>query len=676
MTQRHFTWTCSVVITYTEEYTHFRGVKKKGVGHMSDEIRPIEGFSPMRPMSPYYGGADLTVPGQGQGIKPVQGIPSSAQGQELAYATEPVFTTAPSPEAPALSPEQRLPHIMKMLDDPAYHKEFCQQFGDYLNEMNPNQSLMPPGTEGAMKMPMGGGGLPMIPGLGGQQGLQDKDSKDRWNESALSDALKKNGLDDGFNLSGSVEDQISQLNNALSQLESRKSELESLIQKLEAEIAQLESQLQELETEKRNIESQKQQKSQEMNQAKQEQQKLQNQKAQLKSEESQLQGQKQSLTTQIQTLGTQITQMTAQIAGLRASAATMHAEAAVLLANPFTAAAGAAMEAQAMALEAQITALEAQKAALQAQKQQAECQLQQVEAQLQQNQSRQAQVDQQLQVVDNKIQKLQSEIAELDQKLQQIDQKIADAKQQITDKKKELADRKSELAQVKLNIARGKQKQQELSAQEKNKNQEQAPGGFGNPLSMLGGMGGGKPPGMEAKDELEQKAKDVASPGGIIDMNAQKPNPDQKITQLGQSPDQEQVGQVLEEVAAKYGVPPDVMKAMAWNDSKFDTNKQSADGEARGAIQVASDLNPDYDVARGNRNPSYNLEYGGSKLKSLFERSGDWKIATSQFYGRDNAGAAMGAQVMAMAASRPWDTTGNQANPTTTASRGNQPRRG
>jgi predicted nucleic acid-binding Zn-ribbon protein len=644
---------------------------------MSDEIRPIEGFSPMRPMSPYYGGADLT-PATGQGMKPVQAIPSGAQGQEIAYATEPVFTTAPSPQMPTAATEQSLPHIMKLLDDPAYHKEFCQQFQEYLNKMNPNESLMPPGTEGAMKMPMGGGGLPMIPGLGGQKGLQN--DKDKYNESALDKLLKESGLDDGLNLSGSLDDQISQVNNALSQFESRKSELESLIQKLEAEISQLESQLEELESEKRDIENQKRQKDQEMNQARQEQQKLQNQKSQLKSEESQLQGQKQSLTTQIQTLGTQITQMTAQIAGLRASAATMHAEAAALLANPFTAAAGAALEAQAMALEAQATALEAQKAALQVQKQQAECQLQQVEAQLQQNQQKQGQVDQQLQAVDSKIQKLQSEIAELEQKLQQVDQKIADAKQQLTDKKKELADRKAELAQVKIKIARVKQKSQELTtakqSQDKQAQGGQLPlgGGFGNPLSMPGG--GGAPPGMENKDELREKAKDVLSPGGVIDMSGRKPNPDQQITQLGQNPPKEQVEQALEEVASKYGIPPEIMKAVAWNDSGFDANTRSADGEVRGAVQVAAGLNPDYDVARGNRNPAYNLEYGGSKLRSLYERSGDWKIATSNLYGKDNAGAAMGAQVMAMAANRPWDTMNNPASGQSTASRGNQQRRG
>ncbi len=89
---------------------------------------------------------------------------------------------------------------------------------------------------------------------------------------------------------------------------------------------------------------------------------------------------------------------------------------------------------------------------------------------------------------------------------------------------------------------------------------------------------------------------------------------------------------------------------------------QDPDSEAKGAIHVAPNLNPDYDVARGNQNPAYNIEFGARKLRDTYEKTQDWKIATSQFYGKDGPAAAMGAQVMAMAAQRPWETgaTGSQ----------------
>jgi len=624
---------------------------------MSEDIRPLEGFSPMRQMGPHYGGnAPGVGPSQGigQGIRPVEGLPGTAPEPELAFNQEPQFTTAPSMQPPG-APEARLPHIMKLLEDPRYHNEFCTQFKEYIDQMNPDQKLMPPGTEGGMKMPGGGGGIPMIPGLGGGNNAQSADNAMDGSKAGQS------ALDD-LNLTGSIEDRISQLQTALEQLEGQKSQLEGQIQQLEAEVQQLEAQLQELETQKKEIENQKLQKQQELNQAKQEQQKLQTQKQQLKAEESQLNGQKQQLNGQITTLGTQITQLTAQIGATRAQAGALHAQAAALLSNPYTAVAGAALEAQAVALDAQATAMEVQKNQLQMQKQQAECQLQQVEAQLQQNLSKQSQVDQQLQVVGNKVQKLEQEVAQLDQKLQQAEQKVAETRDRLNEKKKTLADKKAELAQVKLKIAKVKQKQQEHQAyknkQEGNSMGQEGQGaGFGNPLSLLSAMGIGKPPQPGAVG-TDGKPKELAeSPGGPLNMRAGKPDAEQGITRHGPNPNKEQVGSMCEEVGARYGVPPEVMKAMAWNDSRFNAQARGEDG-SKGAIHIDAGRNPDYDVARGNSDPAYNLEFGGYKMREHFERTSDWKMAADSFYGRDNPGQAMGSQIMALAASRPWEGSG------------------
>ncbi len=302
--------------------------------------------------------------------------------------------------------------------------------------------------------------------------------------------------------------------------------------------------------------------------------------------------------------------------------------------------------------------MEVQKNQLQMQKQQAECQLQQVEAQLGQNLSKQSQVDQQLSTVNNKVQKLEQEVAQLDSKLQSMEQKVSETRDKLNEKKKTLADKKAELAQVKLKIAKVKQKQQEHTAYKNNQGQEPGKaqeGGLGNLLGLMGAMG--KPP-MPGTVGQEGKPRDeVASAGGPINMRTGKPNADQAITQYGPNPNKEQMGSMCDEVAAKYGIPPEVMKAVAWNDSRFNANARGSDG-SKGAIHISAGQNPDYDVARGNRDPAYNLDYGGYKMREQFERTSDWKMAADGFYGKDNPGQAMGSQIMALASSRPWEGSG------------------
>lgn len=637
---------------------------------MSDEITPIAGFGQMRPMSPYYGGADLTTPIPGEGITPAGPLTGYAQqGSQVAMGEQiPAFETAPSPEvAAAGSP---LPsRLQNLLENPATHQQFCSEFHDYIKQMYP-ESMMP--LDGADKPPKMGGGLPSLP-------AGTFNSSVYGNQAASQSSNVPNYATAGFDelsLSGSLDDRISQLQNAIQGLEGKSSQIEAEIQQLETLIQDLQNQLQQLETEKREIETQKQQKQQELNQAQQEQQKLQQQKQDLTSQQSMLNNHKQMLSSQIQALTGQIASLTTQISTLKASAASMHAQAAALLANPYTAAAGAAMEAGAMEMDAQAAVLEGQKIALQAQKQQAECQLQQVEAQLQQIATQLQQVESQLQTVGSKISQIQNAIAELDRKLQEMDQKIAQLNDQLNEKKRELADKKAELAQIKLKIGRAKELLQmySIDKEQREKGARSINGGgepdgaarLMDPLSLLGGLGalGGTPMGYTGKNRTaaaddETRAKEALTaefPGGTIDMRAQSPDPTREVSQYGTEANTQQVEQMLEQVASKYGIPADVMKAVAWNDSKFNVKSQSSDGDVRGAVHVAPKLNPDYDVARGNQNPAYNLEFSARKLRNHFEKTQDWKMATSSFYGKDAPALAMGAQVMAFSTQRPWET--------------------
>lgn len=658
---------------------------------MSDEIRPIEGFSSMRPISPYYGGADLTVP-SGVFQQPSSGAPYPVEPQipEFAYESSPVAGAVAGPQGSAAavpSPDARLSHVMKMLDDPKYHREFCSQFQDYMREMNPNEKLMTPpaGASGAAggRSPHMGRGLPMAPGIG-QKSHNFKDGG-----GGLEKMKAGSSIGDEINLSGSVDDRISQLQNGISQLESRKSELEGQIQQLESEIQELETQLQELEDQKRGLEEERQKKQEELSQAKQEQQKLQQQRSQLMAQRDELNNQKQTLSNNIQSLNTKITQLTSQIGSMRASAASMHAQAAAMLANPYTAAAGAALEAEAAVLDVQTAALEAQKAQLLVQKQQDECQLGQVEGQIGQINSQLNQIGPQIEAADNKVKILEGELAKIDEQLSPFEEQVAQLTEQQAAMKKQLADMKSELAQVKVKIAKLQKALDDHVAYKNSPVNSQnttsgttpkvadqlaalaamSPkaglGNLGDGSALLGGLagkgilGGGRGSSRESGgEEAAASGKQVSSPGGPVDMRARRAEPSQQVSQFGPNPTQEQVGQMLEETALKYGIPQDMMKAVAWNDSKFDPKAGMSDGEAQGAINVAADLNPDYDVARGNRNPSYNIEQGGKGIKSQFEHTGDWKMAVSRFYGGGENGSSAASQVLELAMAKPWEASG------------------
>lgn len=112
------------------------------------------------------------------------------------------------------------------------------------------------------------------------------------------------------------------------------------------------------------------------------------------------------------------------------------------------------------------------------------------------------------------------------------------------------------------------------------------------------------------------------------------PNPSVNVPSIGSSPSKTQVNSALEAAAAKYGIDPDILKGMAYQESRWGELPVGDGGKAHGIMHVHQDYHPNYDVAEGKRELSYNIEYATSYLLSLYQRHGDWNLAIRAYNGR------------------------------------------
>jgi soluble lytic murein transglycosylase-like protein len=90
----------------------------------------------------------------------------------------------------------------------------------------------------------------------------------------------------------------------------------------------------------------------------------------------------------------------------------------------------------------------------------------------------------------------------------------------------------------------------------------------------------------------------------------------------------EQVVQLIRESSARYAVPPQIVEAVAWQESRFNHAAVSSKG-ARGVMQLlpttASDLGVDPSDLRGN------IDGGAAYLAQQLRRFGDVKLALAAY---------------------------------------------
>lgn len=140
-------------------------------------------------------------------------------------------------------------------------------------------------------------------------------------------------------------------------------------------------------------------------------------------------------------------------------------------------------------------------------------------------------------------------------------------------------------------------------------------------------------------------------PGELKDI---KPaNPNAQIPNYN-NPNKAQINEMLGAAADKYGIPPDILKAIAWQESGWNPKAVGDGGNSSGMMQIYKVAHPDYDVARGKADPAYNIDYGARFLKNLHDRYGSWEQAIKHYNGSGPAADRYRNSVLSLVQNKPW----------------------
>jgi len=127
-----------------------------------------------------------------------------------------------------------------------------------------------------------------------------------------------------------------------------------------------------------------------------------------------------------------------------------------------------------------------------------------------------------------------------------------------------------------------------------------------------------------------------------------------QIPSYGANPSKPQIGQQLSAAAKKYGIPENILKAVAWQESTWNARALSFDGQhGKGVMQIddryhAFAKTPEvFDSAK-------NIDYGAKYLADLYKKTGSWSAALKRY----NGGSSYPPKILALADKQPWKQYG------------------
>lgn len=140
------------------------------------------------------------------------------------------------------------------------------------------------------------------------------------------------------------------------------------------------------------------------------------------------------------------------------------------------------------------------------------------------------------------------------------------------------------------------------------------------------------------------------NPGGMpTNLDGSQPT-NGTIPNFGPNPSKAQIGQMLDAAAAKYGIPPDILKAVAWQESRWNPRATSFDGGHGKGIMQIDDRFHQFAKTPQVFDPAANIDYGARFLKQKYDETGSWEAALKRY----NGGSAYPPIVMAHAQRKPW----------------------
>lgn len=165
-------------------------------------------------------------------------------------------------------------------------------------------------------------------------------------------------------------------------------------------------------------------------------------------------------------------------------------------------------------------------------------------------------------------------------------------------------------------------------------------GNIGGGVPFRGGLGGFNP-------ALQGTG---GGPRGMGGNHAPAANPNVQIPDFGPKASKAQVGQMLDAASEKYGIPANILKAVAWQESGWNQKALSFDGQhGKGVMQIDDRFHA---FARTSDvfDPAKNIDYGAKYLKDLYEKTGSWAGALKRY----NGGSDYPPKVLALAEKQPW----------------------
>jgi hypothetical protein len=246
-----------------------------------------------------------------------------------------------------------------------------------------------------------------------------------------------------------------------------------------------------------------------------------------------------------------------------------------------------------------------------------------------------------------KQKELEEKQKEYEEKVKELENKVQDLNKQI---EKLLAEGKQDEARPLIDQVAGLEKEMEQLKQTHAGSPEAQQGWAPQPGATIGGTNTGQG-GMQpwVPMNLGGQGQWNATPANAYD-NVKAANPNVEIPDLGKTGNKKEIGQMLNAASDKYGIPPNILKAVAWQESGWNPNAKSFDGQhGKGVMQIDDRF---HEFARGPEafDPKKNIDYGAKYLSSLKQKYGSWEEALHHY----NGGSTYAGKVMALAEKQPW----------------------
>lgn len=122
------------------------------------------------------------------------------------------------------------------------------------------------------------------------------------------------------------------------------------------------------------------------------------------------------------------------------------------------------------------------------------------------------------------------------------------------------------------------------------------------------------------------------------------------IPSYGANASKAQINEMLAAAARKYGIPEDILKGVAYQESGWRADAKSFDGgHGKGIMQIDDRFHA---FARTNDvwDPAKNIDYGAKFLRQLYNETGAWDKALKRY----NGSSSYPPLVMAHAQKKPW----------------------